>query len=263
MKISLITRDGIEDALADPHPTISKCMILRKWADDAHAPTRAFPVTGADGSTAWRAEISRYDEENNWPKVEAWLAKRDAEGSPYTREKMLDWLKQAREGGCYLASALVHMCRFLGLGAEVDQTLAVIRERSKKRTEEHEAMEARRKQQLRDADKAAMDKARADFIRGDRIATSHFERLCEENGVEMHIRTIGTLRKRIAAIGHKTILGQVRGGGMDGVHSAAHALKEALTAPKEPVDPVVESLFRPGGTTATFNEIELPKCATP
>lgn len=264
MKIRLITKDGINDALADPHPTIPHCMILRKWANDIHAPTRAFPVTGADGSTAWRAELSAHDEKNNWPKVEAWLAKRNADGSPYTRERMLEWLKQAREGGCYLALALVHMCRFLGLGAEVAETIKAIQERSRKRQEEQAAETAKRAQQYADADKAAMDKARTDFLAGGQISPSHFERLCAENNIELHPRTVGMIRNRISSIGKDSIY---RSGGFvsPAIYTHIRQLVEALTAPKEEPDPIVESLFRPGGTTTTttFTEVPIPKEPAP
>ena len=61
MKIRVIGVECIRNAIAEPHPTIPRCMVLTAWKD-IHAPSRCLPVKGADGTEAYRAEFSENDE---------------------------------------------------------------------------------------------------------------------------------------------------------------------------------------------------------
>lgn len=67
-----------------------------------------------------------------------------------------------------------------------------------------DAEDAKRKAQAEERERAQKakeeeiyQKAKQDYIDGQMVDWEHFERLCKENGVEIHMRTLGSCRKRV------------------------------------------------------------------
>lgn len=118
--------------------------------------------------------------------------------------------------------------------AKLQADAAERRERIRVEREAQDAEQAERQARYaqREAERFKAQKAR--FLAGERIEWNDFERLCREHGVEMHMRTIGSGRKRITEIGTTTLLARGKFTA-PGVTIAARALQSALVATQQTV----------------------------
>jgi hypothetical protein len=88
---------------------------------------------------------------------------------------------------------------------------------------------AERDEKRKQAHEEAVRQAAIDFQNGKMIDAEYFEELCKRNGVQMHMRTVGSLRKNIVEICNGRARHSAKNGVSTGIWVAAQELFNVLS----------------------------------
>lgn len=167
-------------------------------------------------------------------RFEAWLDEIEADGLPLPEALKRNVARriEARRSGSGFGFVAQDLARWAGL--EDEWHAAVAAERERRAAQDRADAEKRAVEEARWAAqrKAEYEKSKAEFALGVLIDPHHFERLCEEYGVALHPRTVGTLRARVTGVAPGKVTCEGRGG-LRGVFDATYAVQSAMKAEQE------------------------------